>query len=285
MDQIGIISKKGRVKGLELSREIAQWANYHGIHITFENEIEGLLRKAPDHPDLPDVLIVLGGDGTFLHAARLIGDSKVPLLGVNLGGFGFLTEVNADELFPLLDDFLKQGYEIEERMRLKIKVKRNNRLYRDYSVLNDVVMHKRTLARIIDIGSFINEEYLTTFKGDGLIISTPTGSTAYSLAAGGPIIVPSLESIVMTPICPHTLTNRSLVISRDGRIVLRPDIKKGEVILTMDGQVGLPLEENDEIEVARHGKGLKVIKVRLRGYYEILRSKFKWGGSIGESEK
>jgi len=224
-----------------------------------------------------DLIIVLGGDGTLLSASRHLQGKEVPILGVNLGGLGFLTETSVEELPSMLEKVIKGDFDISKRVMLLVTVKRGNDYVFEFSILNDAVITKDALARIIDIETYVNEEYLTTYKGDGLIFSTPTGSTGYSLAAGGPLIYPSLANIMVTPICPHMLTNRPIILPEGvtARAVLSS--KEEKVLLTIDGQIGFPLEYGDEVIVKRSPYTASLVKSSSKGYFEILRTKLKWG--------
>ncbi len=228
-------------------------------------------------PDESDIIIVLGGDGTFLGAARLIGNRETPMLGINLGSLGFLTEIQMDEIERYLPPILEGNFKIEERMRLTIHLHRQEERIAEYDVLNDAVINKGALGKIIQIETFVSGESLTTFRADGLIVATPTGSTAYNLAAGGPIVTPHMEAILITPICPFTLTNRPLVIPADYEVKSFIRSTKGDVFLSLDGQVGLSLQEGDRIEVKKSKSSLKFIKIPEKSYFHILRSKLKWG--------
>jgi NAD+ kinase len=223
------------------------------------------------------MVIVLGGDGTLLSVARLVGVHEVPILGVNLGGLGFLTEITLEELYRVLERVIQGDFITDERVVLNAAVIRRGERMAEFIVLNDAVINKGALARIIDLETTINEEYLTTFKSDGLIISTPTGSTAYNLSAGGPIVYPSLHCIIVTPICPHTLTNRPIVIPDDVEIRAILKTKQQEVILTLDGQQGFSLEFEDVVEVRKAEGRILLIKSPYRHYFEVLREKLKWG--------
>jgi NAD+ kinase len=224
------------------------------------------------------MIIVLGGDGTLLSVARLVRDYEVPILGVNLGGLGFLTEITLEELYRVLERVVQGDFTTDERVVLNASVIRRGERMAEFIVLNDAVINKGALARIIDLETTINGEYLTTFKSDGLILSTPTGSTAYNLSAGGPIVYPSLHCIIITPICPHTLTNRPIVIPDDVEIRATLKTKQQEVILTLDGQLGFTLEFEDVVEVKKAEGRILLIKSPYRHYFEVLREKLKWGG-------
>ena len=197
------------------------------------------------------MIIVLGGDGTLLSVARQVWNRNIPILGVNLGGLGFLTEITLDELYPVLEKVLQDDFTINEREVLNAGVIRSGKRIAEFIVLNDAVINKGALARIIDLETTINDEYLSTFRSDGLIISTPTGSTAYNLSAGGPIVYPSLHTIIITPICPHTLTIRPIIIPDDVKIRALLKSSNEEVTLTLDGQQGFSLEFEDVVEVRR----------------------------------
>jgi NAD+ kinase len=224
------------------------------------------------------MIIVLGGDGTLLSVARLVRDYEIPILGVNLGGLGFLTEIPLEELYRVLERVVQGDFITDERVVLSAAVIRRGERMTEFTVLNDAVVNKGALARIIDLETTINGEYLTTFKSDGLIISTPTGSTAYNLSAGGPIVYPSLHCIIITPICPHTLTNRPIMIPDDVEIRATLKTKQQEVILTLDGQQGFILEFEDVVEVRKAEGRILLIKSPYRHYFELLREKLKWGG-------
>jgi NAD+ kinase len=236
--------------------------------------------KAVERAEIPnhvEMIIVLGGDGTLLSVARQVVGLNIPILGVNLGGLGFLTEIPIEEVYPALDKVLEGDYRADQREVLQVSVIRKGKTLADYTVLNDAVINKGALARIIDLETTINGEHLTTFKSDGLILSTPTGSTAYNLSAGGPIVYPTLDCIIITPICSHTLTNRPIVIP--DQVIVRVILKtrQQEVILTLDGQQGFPLEFDDEIEVKKSDEHILLIKSPHRHFFGLLREKLKWG--------
>jgi NAD+ kinase len=202
----------------------------------------------------------------------------VPILGVNLGSLGFLTEITLNELYPSVERCLAGDFEVSERMMLVASVERDGEVVETHRVLNDVVINKGALARIIDMETAVNGRYLTTFKADGLIVSTPTGSTGYSLSANGPIIHPELECISITPICPHTLTNRPLVMAGDARIAITLDSTIDEaVFLTLDGQVGVKLSCGDVVQISKSGHSTRLVQSRSKDYFEVLRTKLKWG--------
>jgi NAD+ kinase len=231
----------------------------------------------PDYSEGVDLVVVLGGDGTLLFAARTLGRRGVPLLGVNLGGLGFLTEINLENLYPTLEGVIKGDYPAEERMMLDVVVRRNGRSEARHAVLNDAVINKGALARIMNLRVKVDGKELTTYRADGLIISTPTGSTAYNLSAGGPIVHPAHETIILTPICPFTLTNRPLILPSQALVEAEVDPEASDVILTSDGQVSCPLEPGDWIAVKRSENRITLIKNPYKNYFEILRTKLGWG--------
>lgn len=228
--------------------------------------------------DQADLVVVLGGDGTLISVARLFSDKDVPILGVNLGSLGFLTEITMEELYPRLELCLQSAPRVSARMMLMVTLLREGKPQEVYHVLNDVVINKGAMARIVDLETKINRQFLTTYKADGLIVATPTGSTGYSLSAGGPIIQPQMCCIVITPICPHTLTNRPIVVTDEA--IISVTIKSSfeeKVYLTLDGQVGIELQEGDSVEVRKALNKTSLVVSRTRDYFELLRTKLKWG--------
>jgi NAD+ kinase len=226
---------------------------------------------------LVDMIIVLGGDGTMIGVARLVAEKGIPILGVNIGGLGFLTAVSRDELYEVLDRVLVDDCHVEERIMLNACVLRHSECIAEYIVMNDVVVNKGALARIIDLETYVNNTYISTFKADGLIVSTPTGSTAYALSAGGPILYPTINSIVLAPICPHTLTNRPIVLPDDVKIEIMLRSRNEDVFLTLDGQMGFSLRQNDIVEVKKSQYRARLFIPCERDYFEIIRTKLKWG--------
>lgn len=281
MKKIGIICKPGRPEPLEILGELLPWLQEKGCETFVDAEtasalgIKGVSRT--DLASVVDVLFVLGGDGTMLNASRLVAERGVPILGINLGTMGFITEISKDGVFEAVEKVFSGGCEIEERLMLTAVVNRSGKKIVEYTVLNDVVINKAALARIIDLETFINGIYVTTFKSDGLIISTPTGSTAYSLAAGGPILYPSLRNIVLTPICPHTLTNRPIALPDDFRIQVSLKTRSESVYLTLDGQVGFALRTGDLVEISKSEFKTRLLIPHERDYFRVLRAKLKWG--------
>jgi NAD+ kinase len=230
-----------------------------------------------DFPSQAEMIVVLGGDGTLLSVARQVWDHNIPILGVNLGGLGFLTEIHLEELYRVLDRVLQGDFKTDEREVLEASVIRKEEKIVEFTILNDAVINKGALARIIELEATINGEYVSTFRSDGLIVSTPTGSTAYNLSAGGPIVYPSLHTIIITPICSHTLTNRPIIVPDDLEIRILLKSRHQEVILTLDGQQGFPLEYEDAVKVEKAKGRILLIKSPYRHYFELLREKLKWG--------
>jgi len=232
--------------------------------------------------DTADLVIALGGDGTILHAVRTMGGKDVPILGVNFGGLGFLTEITQQELYSSLKDVLKGKFAIEERMMLEISSQTD---MTPLHALNDVVISKENLARIISLKVFIDSEYLTTYEGDGIVVATPTGSTAYSLSAGGPIVIPEMKTIILTPICPHTLSVRPLVVPHLSKLTIVIESDTEGIILTIDGQEGINLNLHDEVKITCAEKTVKLIKSKERSFYDVLRTKLKWRGRFKEEDE
>lgn len=282
MKKIGIIAKNiPRAHGAV--RKLSNWLSARGKKVLLDDRTASDLGvagvAAKDLPPLVDMIIVLGGDGTLLSAARLVADSKknVPIFGVNLGSLGFMAEVSLDELYANLEKALAGKLHAEERMMLTAGIIRRGKKVSEYNVLNDAVIGKGAIARMVSLEVSVGDDYLTSIRADGLILATPTGSTAYSLSAGGPIIHPALQCFVVTPICPHTLSNRPIAIP-DSAVVRVKLVSRSEgVSLSLDGQVVSPLRLNDIVEVKKAKYRVRLIKHPTKNYYEILRTKLKWG--------
>lgn len=224
-----------------------------------------------------DLIVALGGDGTMIATARLLDNRHVPVVGINYGTLGYLTEVRVEEMTDALDAILAGDYRLDRRLMLAAELWRGDvRLMRN-RVLNDVVISKSALARIIEIETRLDTQFVNLFRADGLIVSTPTGSTAYNLSAGGPIIYPSMSAVVITPICPHTLSNRPIVVPDTAEIEVTLRTPKEEVALTLDGQVGFPLEANDRVRITKSRTTFNIVQPLNRNYFEVLRGKLKWG--------
>lgn len=283
--RIGIITKPNEPRATEVAARIADWSAEHEINLFVNDRVKekdlppgtfsASAREIADHCD---VLVALGGDGTMIATARLVSGRGIPVLGVNLGTLGYLTEFTVEDIIPTLEAVVRGDYEIDSRMMLAWRVVRDGDQVGAGTALNDIVVNKSALARIIDIDCTVGSHHVTTYRADGLILSTPTGSTAYNLSAGGPIIVPGVEAIGIAPICPHTLTNRPLVLPHKAKIKLRIHTREQEVMLTADGQTGLPLMSEDQVEISKCEKSFNTIAAKDRDYFEILRSKLKWSG-------
>jgi NAD+ kinase len=223
-------------------------------------------------------ILVLGGDGTFLSAVRWIGDQPIPILGVKFGEVGFLAEITEDRLFSVASTILEGTFTTQPRMRLLVRVIRRDQERAVETVLNDVVINKGALARLAHIETYINDHYLTTYRADGLIVATPTGSTAYSLAAGGPVIHPAVPAMVMTPICPFTLTNRPLIIPDAATVTIKLEKRSSDIMLTFDGQQGLAIDDRDTIAVCKSPHPIYMISEPNQSYYDVLKAKLRWSG-------
>jgi NAD+ kinase len=223
-------------------------------------------------------IFVLGGDGTFLSAARWIGNQHIPIIGIKFGEVGFLASVLEAHLFPAAEKILDQCFETECRTRIEIRIIRNKRVLLQQTALNDVVINKAALARLANLETYIDQQYLTTFRSDGLIVATPTGSTAYSLSAGGPVIYPSVPGIILTPICPFTLTNRPLIVSDSARIMIKLADHAEDMLLTLDGQECFDLQSDDTILVQKAEHPVSMIILPGYNYFEVLKTKLRWSG-------
>ncbi len=277
---VGLVAKYQEPKAAEMVRWLAPWLKQRRKKVLVEDGVvrgAGVSCTKKQLAAKADLIISLGGDGTLLNIAPLVERPDVPILGVNLGGLGFITEVAVDELESVLAKTLEGDYEVEKRMTLEVRVNTKNGKLRKFRVLNDAVIAKGARSRIIDLETYVGDDYLCTYRADGLIISTPTGSTAYSLAAGGPILEPALGAIILSPICPHTLTNRPIVVPNKSTIQVTLRSFGDTVILIPDGQPGVRLNNGDRVEARDFGLPVSLIKLPSRSYYEILRNKLKWG--------
>jgi NAD+ kinase len=277
---VGLVAKYQEPKAAQAVRWLIPWLKKRGKKVCVENGLAGAGAHSCSKKEMAikaDLIISLGGDGTLLNIAPLVERAEVPILGVNMGGLGFITEVAVDELEAILTKTLEGDYQVEKRMTLEIRVIGKKRRTHRFRVLNDAVITKGARSRIIDLETYVGSDYLCTYRADGLIISTPTGSTAYSLAAAGPILVPTLGAIVLAPICPHTLTNRPIVVPSNDAIRVTLRSFGDTVILIPDGQQGVRLNNGDKVEARDYGLPVSLIKIPSRSYYEILRDKLKWG--------
>ena len=279
---VGINSKPGAGAANQLVPSLVAWLRQRGIEIRCDDEtaaydptLKGMPRTSV--PEGCDLLMVLGGDGTLLSAARAIGRREIPLFPVNLGGLGFLTAITIDEVFPELERAFRGEHRIAKRKLLSTEVVRGKEVIASYDALNDAVLTKASIARMIDLQAFADEQFVANYKADGLIISTPTGSTAYSLAAGGPIIFPSVPAICMTPICPHMLTNRPVILPETSVIRIVSRAPDESVFLTIDGQTGNPIREGDTIVCRSSDYALHLVRPPRMMFFDVLRQKLKWG--------
>jgi NAD+ kinase len=286
--RIGIVLKPHQPEALKTICELAQWLADRGIALVGGPNVEreriehetGCSVTEVDSDQLAasvDLILVLGGDGTMIATARMIGDQEVPVLGVNYGGLGYLAEFRIEELYSALESILSDNYRLDKRVMLAVELLRGSELITRNRVLNDVVINKSALARIIEIEVYFSQQFVNSFRADGLIISTPTGSTAYNLSAGGPVVFPSMNAIVITPICPFTLTNRPIVVPDDAVIELRLKTEQEDVALTLDGQVGFPLKVNDRAVIRKSRTTFNLIQPSNRNYFDVLRDKLRWG--------
>ena len=272
---VAIISKKHKQTAWDAAQDLKRWLADRGVEaVHLENEPE------PNVPPLPPDtagIVVMGGDGTLLSVARHYVSLDVPILGVNVGGLGFLTEISLNELYPSMEQVLAGKYQVEERMLLIARLYRQGGVSWEKHFLNDAVINKGALARIVELTTWIDGEYLTTYRADGLIVSTPTGSTAYTLSAGGPIVYPTLRHIILIPICPFTLSNRPIILPDNATVGVTFEEWVQDAYLTLDGQEGLALHQEDRVEMSVAPHNLKLILSPHRSYFEILRTKLGWG--------
>ena len=287
MTRIGIVARSHLREAMPHLAEIESWLENRGLDPLFETATAALMparpaRKVVDKPALValvDLMVVLGGDGTLLSVADCAGAAgvDVPILGVNFGSLGFLTEATLPELYPSLDAALGGRARVEERMMLRATTMRAGAVLPEHFALNDVVITKAARARMTDLSVSVGDEFVTRVKADGLIVATPTGSTAYNLAAGGPIVQPVVDAIVLTPIAPHVLTNRPIVIPASSLVRVQPQMnERDELYVTFDGQAGHQLEAGDEVRICCAERRGRLLRPSTRSYFELLRQKLKW---------
>ncbi|MGC1484816.1 MAG: NAD(+)/NADH kinase [Candidatus Acidiferrum sp.] len=280
---IGVISRPRRSNLSTLVPPLLQWLQAQGLRVIYDEETASALPnpakgQTREHlADQADILLVLGGDGTLLAAARVAASRCIPILPINMGSLGFLTSFTVEELYPALEETLAGRSSMSQRVMLQVELVRAQAVVDLQHVLNDAVLNKSTLARMIELELFIDDDFVCRYRADGLVLATPTGSTAYSLSAGGPIVHPSVEAFVITPICPHTLTDRPVVVRDSSCIEVKLAGNAESVFLTLDGQKGIPMESEDRIRITRSPQCLKLIQPPKKSYFEILRSKLKWG--------
>jgi NAD+ kinase len=285
--KVGVIVKPNHAEAWKTACELSDWLEARGIGLV------GKARLQSDGADPAicdidpvdeenfgaesDLIVVLGGDGTMISTARLVGDADSLVLGVNYGSLGYLTDFRIEEMFPALDAIFRGEYEVDRRVMLHAEHWRGEEMLATGRVLNDVVINKAALARIIEIEVTLNGLFVNSFRADGLIVSTPTGSTAYNLSAGGPIIYPTMNAVVLTPICPFTLTNRPIVVPDDAVIELKLEKENEGVVLTLDGQIGYAMQERDRVRIRKSRTTFNLLHPPNRNYFDVLRNKLKWG--------
>lgn len=280
---MGIISRPRRSNLAEIVPQLLDWLDRRGITTVIDTETANALSRGAigktrhQVVEEAELLLVLGGDGTMLAAAREAAPRGVPILPINMGSLGFLTSFTAEDLYPALEDTLTGRAAMEERVLLLVERTHNGNILTQQRVLNDTVVHKGTLARMIELELHIDGGFVCRYRADGLIVATPTGSTAYSMSAGGPILHPRVEAILITPICPHTLSDRPVVVPDTSLIELRLSETADSVFLTLDGQTGVPMQVGDRVRITRAAERLKLIHPANKTYFEILRNKLKWG--------
>ena len=279
---VGVISKPGIPHASTIVSDLVAWWTERGVQTRLDHESarylgsdDGVAREQV--PEGAQLVIVLGGDGTLLAAARAVAGREIPILPVNLGGLGFLTAITLDQLYPELECALGGEQRIVPRRMLHGEVQRDGKIVASYEALNDIVIGKTQIARMIDLETYVDGQYVSTFKADGLIIATPTGSTAYSLSAGGPIVFPAVAAICITPVCPHMLTNRPVLVPNTSLIEIVCKAPRKEAYLTVDGQVGEPLIENDRVVCQSSEHQVYLIRPPKMYFFDVLRQKLKWG--------
>jgi NAD+ kinase len=281
--KVGIISKPMKAEIGELVSSLLEWLRQRQIEVFLDKEAGSTLaspEKCLTRNELPaavDLLVVLGGDGTLLATARALGGKPVPILAVNLGGLGFLTVVTRDELYPTLDRVLAGDFQTERRVQIEAEIVRADEAIASFLALNDVVLNKGAIARILDFEVYVDGRFVSNYKSDGLIVSTPTGSTAYSLAAGGPVVEPCVQAFIITPICGHTLTTRPIVVPDSAKIEVVVKSERESSYVTVDGQVGIAARSEDIVRMKKASSWVELVQPVHQNYFEILRKKLKWG--------
>jgi NAD+ kinase len=283
MKVVGITSKPNKVEVREIVPPLVSWLQERHVQVLIDEETafniggdsRGLSRN--ELAARVDLAIVLGGDGTFLATARALEGRPVPILAMNLGGLGFLTVVTRDEFYPALEAVLDGRYRTESRVQIEAEVVRHQQRAASFLALNDVVLNKAAIARVLDFDVWVDGLFISTYKSDGLIVSTPTGSTAYSLAAGGPVVAPSVGAFIITPICAHTLTNRPIVLSDTATIEVAVKSEEEPAYFTVDGQIGIEVHGEDRVRIRKSAKPVQIVQPSNKNYFEVLRQKLKWG--------
>jgi NAD+ kinase len=279
---VGVMSKPGIPHASSILSELVGWWKRRGVETRLDHESarylgsdDGFAREQV--PEGAQLVIVLGGDGTLLAAARAVAGREIPIFPVNLGGLGFLTAITLDQLYPELERALTGDQRVVPRRMLHGEVQRDGKVVASYEALNDIVVSKTQIARMIDLETYVDGQYVSTFKADGLIVATPTGSTAYSLSAGGPIVFPAVAALCITPVCPHMLTNRPVLVPSTSIIEIVCKASHKEAYLTVDGQVGEPLIENDRVVCRSSENQIHLIRPPNMFFFDVLRQKLKWG--------
>lgn len=281
--RVGIISKPKKTEIREIVPPLCAWLRERDVEVFIDKETASIVESSGkslsrnEMSSQADLLIVLGGDGTLLATARALNRKPVPILAVNLGGLGFLTVITREELYPTLEQVLAGKAEIERRVQIAGELVRADEVISSFLALNDVVLNKGAIARILDFDVLVDGRFISTYKSDGLIVSTPTGSTAYSLAAGGPIVAPAVAAFIVTPICAHTLTQRPLVLPDTAHIEIAVKSQHEAAYLTVDGQVGLAAHSEDVVRLRKADSHVEIVRPPAKDYFEILRQKLKWG--------
>jgi NAD+ kinase len=267
VQSVVVVTKPKQPDVARVAGQLAAWFKGKNIQASLE----------PEAASKADLVVVVGGDGTLLAAARLLGDRQVPILAINHGGLGFLTEVTLDEMYPAIERVLAGHFISEHRMMMEVEVSAADKRSAMYRALNDVVINKGTISRMIELETWVDRQYVSRFRADGLIVATPTGSTAYNLSAGGPIVFPTISAMIVTPICSHTLTNRPIVLPAGVKVEIILAAAHDDVHVTVDGQVGMQLETNDRITVEKSNIAVKLVAPADKNYFDVLRGKLKWG--------
>ena len=279
--RVGVVAKPNHPEALKTTCHLAEWLDSHGLTFVGTPELDRERIESKTHCTLEivesenlaanvDLIVVLGGDGTMIATSRMMGDYDVPVVGINYGTLGYLAEFRVEEMFTALESILEGDYRIDTRVRLSVDLVQGEEILMHQRVLNDVVINKSALARIIELEAHMDGMLISSFRADGLIISTPTGSTAYNLSAGGPVIYPSMNALVITPICPFTLSDRPIVVPDNALIELGLRTQKEEVVLTLDGQVGRPIKPEQRVRIRKSLTTFKIVQPKNRNYFEVL---------------
>jgi len=288
LNSVGLVINYEKEKAQEITNWIVDWLSFKKIKVYVEGDKDkGIRRKDfsctnEKFFNSVDLIISLGGDGTLLRAAKIAATDGIPIFGVNLGGLGFLTQIGIDNLEIFLEKIYQGECFLDERMMLDCIVKRKEKEIKKFTALNDIVIGKGAFARLISLATYINDDYVITYSADGLVISTSTGSTAYSLSAGGPIVNPNINSMILTPICPHTLSARPLIIGENDQVRITLELSEEEVMVTIDGQEGFTLEPKDEVIVKKSIYKTRLIAFKEKSFYAILREKLRWSGQANK---